>query len=141
MQKVLLRDGELNKRKEHFWVASFDKRNRLLIIELVSLGPRSLNVHPNEVFGYALQKKAAKIVMVRSRPAGKTAKLFPTIGEVRFTDYMSSISDFLRVPIVDHLIINEENYYSFTDTGLFKRIKKVSSYDLSFASKKKKNDP
>jgi hypothetical protein len=44
----------------------------------------------------------------------------------------ASIGDFLNLPIIEHIIINEEIYYSFTNTGLLKHIKDNSTYDLRF---------
>ncbi|GHN02289.1 hypothetical protein WSM22_37780 [Cytophagales bacterium WSM2-2] len=46
---------------------------------------------------------------------------------------MGAIGIFVKLPIIDHLIINEEKFYSFADSGLLKQIMDNSYYDLSFS--------
>ena len=38
MQRILLRENKIDRSKEHFWVVCLSTRNRILLIELVSLG-------------------------------------------------------------------------------------------------------
>jgi hypothetical protein len=37
------------------------------------------------------------------------------------------------MPVLDHLIITEKGYFSFTDTGLLEQIMAESHYDLTFS--------
>lgn len=64
MQQVLLRENKIDRDKEHFWVAGLAINNRLLFIELISLGSQKATiVSPKEVFSVALQKRAATIIL------------------------------------------------------------------------------
>ena len=57
MQRILLRENRIDRNREHLWTISLDTANRLLAIELVSMG--SVNktiVEPMEVFSVPLQK-------------------------------------------------------------------------------------
>ncbi len=46
---------------------------------------------------------------------------------------MISIGAFVNVPVIDHVIITETEYFSFTEDGLFDEIQKKSYYDLTFS--------
>jgi hypothetical protein len=61
MQQILLRENKIDRSKEHFWVACLSNNNRILLIELVSLGTMKASlVDPTEVFSFALQKRAVQ---------------------------------------------------------------------------------
>ena len=38
MQKILLREEKIDQNREHFWVVGLENNNRILFIELISLG-------------------------------------------------------------------------------------------------------
>ena len=130
MQQVLLREKKIDRNKEHFWIIGLATNNQILFIELISLGSvKATIVEPMEVFSFALQKRAVKIVMVHNHPSGT---LNPSKADIEITDKMVAIGKFLRMPIIDHFIISEKMYYSFTASGLLDEIEKNTRYDLSF---------
>lgn len=130
MQQVLLREKKIDRDKEHFWLVCLAQNNSILFIELISLGSVNATVvEPMDVFSFALQKRAVKLIMVHNHPSGE---LQPSASDTGLTDKMLAIGKFLKVPVIEHLIISEEHYYSFTDSGLLKRIEKNTTYDLSF---------
>ena len=130
MQQVLLRENKIDRNKEHFWVVCLASNNQILLIELISLGTVNQTlVEPMEVFSFALQKRAVQIIMVHNHPSGE---LKPTQSDIEVTDKMLAIGKFVNVPVIDHLIITEEKYYSFVDSGLLEKIEKETTYDLSF---------
>ncbi|GAA0894087.1 hypothetical protein GCM10009122_37670 [Fulvivirga kasyanovii] len=130
MQQVLLRENKIDRNKEHFWVVCLASNNQILLIELISLGTVNQTlVEPMEVFSFALQKRAVQIIMVHNHPSGE---LKPTKSDIEVTDKMLAIGKFVNVPVIDHLIITEEKYYSFVDSGMLEKIEKETTYDLSF---------
>ena len=130
MQQVLLREKKIDRNKEHFWIIGLANNNQILFIELISLGSvKATIVEPMEVFSFALQKRAVKIIMVHNHPSGT---LNPSKADIEITDKMVAIGKFLRMPIIDHFIISEKMYYSFTASGLLDEIEKNTRYDLSF---------
>jgi len=130
MQKVLLREKKIDRDKEHFWIICLANNNRILLIELITLGTVNKTlVEPMEVFSFALQKRAVKLIMVHNHPSGE---LKPSNADVELTDKMIAIGKFINVPIIDHLIISEKEYYSFVDSGLLGKIERESQYDLTF---------
>ena len=130
MQRVLLREKKIDRDKEHFWLVCLANNNRILLIELISLGSVNANiVEPMDVFSFALQKRAVKLIMVHNHPSGE---LSPSAADVALTDKMQAIGTFIKVPVIDHLIITEESYYSFANSGLLEKIERNSHFDLSF---------
>jgi DNA repair protein RadC len=76
MQQILLREDKIDQNREHFWVIGLANNNRILFIELVSLGTvnRTL-VEPMEVYSLALQKRAVKIILCHNHPSGILPRL------------------------------------------------------------------
>src|SRR5687767_6252772 len=71
MHEVLLREEDIDRGREHFWIVSLAHDNQILNIELISLGSMNKTiVEPTEVFSFALQKRAAKIILVHNHPSG-----------------------------------------------------------------------
>jgi DNA repair protein RadC len=135
MLQVLTREKKIDRNKEHCWVVCLDTKNKILLIELISFGSvNRLVIEPMDVFSFALQKRAVKIILVHNHPSGE---LESSRKDMDVTDQLQSIGDFIRVPLVDHLIISEESYLSFEEAGLLQKIKRASTYDLTFDKTKK----
>lgn len=131
MQQVLKRENKIDRNKEHLWVVCLANNNRILLVELVSLGTvNSTLAEPMEIFSFALQKQAVKIILVHNHPSGE---LTPSLEDRDITDRMAAIGDFVRTPLIDHIIITETSYYSFADSGLLDKLRRDSSFDLTFA--------
>lgn len=126
MQKVLLREDKIDQNREHFWVIGLENNNRILFIELVSLG--SVNkalVEPMEVFSLALQKRAVKIILCHNHPSGE---LKPSDADKNLTDKLIQVGVIVETKVIDHLIISDKGYLSFTDSGLFDELTKSTKY-------------
>ncbi len=130
MQQILMRENKIGRSKEHFWVVCLSNTNRILLIELATLGTMKKSViDPTEIFSFALQKRAAKVIMVHNHPGGT---LEPSLEDKDITDRMYQAGLFLDLPLIDHLIITEESFFSFVDSGLFKKISMSKKYVLPF---------
>lgn len=72
MQKILLRENKIDRNREHLWTISLDNANKILNIELVSLGTINKTlIEPMEVFSVPLQKRAVKVILVHNHPSGQ----------------------------------------------------------------------
>ncbi len=126
MQRILLRENIIDRNREHLWVIGLENNHRLLFIELVSFG--SVNrtiVEPMEVFSFALQKRAVKIILVHNHPSGE---LTPSAADLDITDHMIQVGLIVNTPVLDHLIITETGYMSFKDTGLIDELSHSEKY-------------
>lgn len=118
MQKILLRENKIDRNREHFWIVGLENNNRILFIELISLGSVNATIaEPMEVFSLALQKRAVKIILVHNHPSGE---LIPSDSDIDTTDRLLQVGKIVNTPVIDHLIISETSFYSFTFTGLLK---------------------
>lgn len=131
MQQVLLREKKIDRNKEHLWIVYLSNNHTILMVELISLGTVNATlVSPMEVFSFALQKQAVKIIMVHNHPSGE---LQPSPEDNKITEEMMAIGKFLKVPLLDHFIISETGFYSYQESGLYDKIERESPIDLTFA--------
>jgi DNA repair protein RadC len=126
MQKILLRENRIDRNREHLWTICLDTADKLLNIELVSMG--SINktiIEPMEVFSVPLQKRAVKLIIVHNHPSGQ---IMPSAADKDVTDRLIQCGLILNVPVADHLIIAEKTYYSFAESGLLAQLELSKKY-------------
>ncbi|MCB0801284.1 MAG: hypothetical protein KDB91_12335, partial [Bacteroidales bacterium] len=58
--------------------------------------------------------KASSMIVVHNHPSGN---LVPSEADNRLTAKLRKGGEFLDLPILDHLIISAEGYYSYADEG------------------------
>lgn len=137
MQQVLLHENKFDQDKEHFWLVCMAQNNRILMIELISLGSvKNTVVEPMDVFSFALQKRAVKLIMIHNHPSGE---LRPSHSDIDITERMHAIGKFIQMPVLDHLIISTKGFYSFKEAGLMEKIETEKRYDLTFSEIDKLN--
>lgn len=135
MQRILMRENKIERNKEHFWIIGLASNNKILYIELISVGTINKTlVEPMEVFSIALQKRTVKIVLVHNHPSGSIS---PSDADKDITDHLLQVGSFLNIPVVEHLIISLKTYYSFSDTGLLYQLSKSEKYVLPYKLKEK----
>ncbi|MFT7898817.1 JAB domain-containing protein [Tenacibaculum ascidiaceicola] len=126
MQKILLRESKIDQNREHFWVIGLENNNRILFIELISLGTINATlVEPMEVFSLALQKRAVKIMLCHNHPSGE---LTPSDNDKNLTDRLIQVGIIVNTHVIDHLIISDKSYLSFANTGLLQELAKSTKY-------------
>lgn len=126
MQKILLRADRIDQNREHFWIVGLAQNNRILFIELIGLGSVNATIaEPMDVFSFALQKRAVKVVLVHNHPSGD---LKPSEADKDTTDNLIQAGRIVRTEVYDHLIITERSYYSFNDSGLMDTLRKSTKY-------------
>jgi DNA repair protein RadC len=137
MQQILLRENKVGRNREHFWVVCLSGIYRIMLIELLGLGTESTCVlDPTEVFSFALQKQAKKIIMVHNHPLDRM--LVPSPEDLDVTDRMYQVGKFLKVPLLDHLVINEKKFFSFEDAGTLEKLSKSKKYVLKYQQEAEK---
>lgn len=128
MQKILLRENKIRRNQEHFWIVGLDNRNKVLFIELISLGAvNRVTVNPPEVFRMAIYKLAVKVVLVHNHPSGD---MLPSQPDLDLTNRMLKAGEIIKIDVIDHLIINENTFISFDQQGLIKQLKSNDSYRI-----------
>jgi DNA repair protein RadC len=120
MQKILLRENKLDREKEHFWLVGLNNANKILFIELVSIGgAKSTVVEPMNVFRMSILKGAIKVILVHNHPSGE---LTPSNCDMDLTDRLIQAGKIIDIMVIDHLVITEKTYMSFGNTGRMKEL-------------------
>jgi len=67
------------------------------------------------VFQVALKANATSIMMAHNHPSGN---LSPSAADRKITRQLKEAGTILEIPLIDHIILTEESYFSFADEGL-----------------------
>lgn len=133
MQQILLRESHLRRVQEHFWVIGLNNANKILFIELISLGASNrLDADPPDVYRMAIYKLAHRVILVHNHPSGR---LEPSDADHNFTDRMLKAGRFLRIEVIDHLIISETGFYSMAQAGIMDELNHSGAWELIDRSK------
>lgn len=102
-----------NKKQEYFYCIYLNNKNQLLERRLLFMGTinRSI-VHPREVFKYAYLSSASSIICIHNHPSGDVN---PSSEDIKFTKSLVDIGKIQGIPLLDHIIVGENSYYSFSD--------------------------
>jgi len=99
------------KKQEHFYCLYLDTKKKLIASKLLFIGTINKSiVHPREVFKEAYLLSASAIVCIHNHPSGI---VYPSLKDIEFTQDLIKIGNIQGIPILDHLIVSEHNYYSF----------------------------
>ncbi len=102
---------------EEFWVLYLNRANVVIGKENVSKGGVSGTiVDPKVIFKAAVQFPASAIILAHNHPSGQ---LKPSQADHQITKKLKEAGKALDIPVLDHLIIGDGNYYSFADEGVF----------------------
>lgn len=100
---------------EQFKVLLLNQTNRVLgIYEVSSGGIAGVVVDVRLLFSAALKAAASGIIIAHNHPSGKTA---PSEADRYMTRKIHQAGKLLDIPLLDHLIVTPETYYSFADEG------------------------
>ena len=66
--------------------------------------------HTREVFKEAYLLSATSIVCLHNHPSNDTT---PSREDILFTERLMRTGEIQGIPVVDHIIVGENNYYSF----------------------------
>jgi DNA repair protein RadC len=101
---------------EEFYAILLNRANRVLGWTKISSGGISGTVaDPKVIFQSALKANASSIIIAHNHPSGN---LQPSESDTRLTKKIKQAGGFLDLPLLDHLILTSENYFSFADEGL-----------------------
>lgn len=105
-----------NCQQEHLMVFYLNNRHELIKKKLLFLGSLTESVaHPREIYSLAVKSHAAKIILGHNHPSGN---LLPSKSDRQFTERMVACGELLGIPLLDHLIVSSEGYYSFREHKL-----------------------
>ena len=101
---------------EEFMILCLNRANRVLGWAKVSQGGLSGTVaDPKVIFQVALKSNACSLILAHNHPSGN---LTPSEADIHLTRKLKDAGVLLDLPVLDHLIVSSEGFYSFADEGL-----------------------
>jgi DNA repair protein RadC len=72
-------------------------------------------VDPKQLFKSVLSENGVQIILAHNHPSGN---LNPSSSDISLTKKLKEAGKLLDIPVLDHLIITNEGFFSFADEGL-----------------------
>ncbi|MBL7110415.1 MAG: JAB domain-containing protein [Bacteroidales bacterium] len=111
--RLLWQDG--TDHVESFGVLLLNRANKCLGFKWVSKGGTSGTVvDPKIVFQTALLAHASGIILCHNHPSGNT---IPSDADTKITRKIKDCGLLLDVAVLDHIIVGDDRFYSFSDEG------------------------
>ena len=105
----------INKFQEEFIVIFLDTKKNLITYETLFMGTVNQSVvHPREIFKRAYLNSASSIICLHNHPTGE---VIPSQSDILLTKNIKEIGSILLIPLLDHMIIGNNSYYSFLEEG------------------------
>lgn len=100
---------------EEFYALFLNNNNIVLRSDLLSTGGMtSTLVDSRLLFHKAIENRACSIILAHNHPSGV---LKPSEADEKLTERLVGASKMLGIPILDHIIVTDNGYYSFADEG------------------------
>lgn len=103
----------LNSQQEKVLAIYLDTKKRLISYKFIFIGTidRSI-IHPRKIFNEALKVHASSLILMHNHPSND---LNPSKEDIAITNQIKECGDIIGIPLLDHLITNGKEYYSFYD--------------------------
>ena len=119
-----LRDAK----KEKFKVLFLDAKNQILEEKTVFEGTvDSSAVYPREIIKEALWHAASSMIFVHNHPSGDPT---PSESDKEITTELVFAANVVQVKVLDHLIIGNNRYFSFADSGLLAECERAFQFKI-----------
>lgn len=104
----------IDEKQENFYAVYLDTKSKLISYKLLFKGTvNSSCVHPREVFKYAFLESAYSIIVMHNHPSGDST---PSKEDIKLTGILFEVGKITAIPVVDHIIFGNNNYYSFYES-------------------------
>ncbi|MDX9883613.1 MAG: DNA repair protein RadC [Prolixibacteraceae bacterium] len=101
---------------EEFWVLFLNRSNRVIDKQMISQGGLAGTViDVRIILKAAIEKLASAIILCHNHPSGN---LQASDADRSITKKIREAGQWMDIPVLDHVIIGNEKYFSFADEGL-----------------------
>ena len=101
---------------EQFYILMINRANKVLGYTLIATGGVSATVvDPKIIFQDALKANASQIICAHNHPSGE---LKPSKEDDEITKQLKAAGETLGIKLLDHIIFNQKEYYSFLEKGI-----------------------
>jgi DNA repair protein RadC len=106
--------GELE--HEEFWTLLLDNSHKVLEKHQISKGGiTATHVDARVIFKKAIEAGAVAVIIAHNHPSGT---LNPSTADKQITTKIMQAGETLDIKVLDHIIITQQDYYSFADNGI-----------------------
>ncbi|CAH0183462.1 DNA repair protein RadC [Chryseobacterium sp. WG14] len=113
---LLLKNQLSDLRTEEFWAIFLNNSNKVLHISQMTQGGISQSIVDVRIlFKKALDHFSTGIIIAHNHPSGS---LKPSREDMNITQKIKEAGKTLSIQLLDHVIITQDSYFSFSDTGL-----------------------
>ena len=100
-----------DKKQELFYVIYLDNQKKFIDKKLLFMGTVNFSlVHPREIFKEAYLLSASYFICIHNHPSGNAS---PSKNDIDITKKLKQIGEIHLIPLLDHIVIGKDNYYSF----------------------------
>lgn len=101
---------------EEFWCIFLNRANKIIAKEKLSQGGLSGTVTDVRlIMKRALEVLASGIIVCHNHPSGN---MEPSESDTKITRKIKEAGAIMDIQLLDHIIVNGKDYYSFADSGL-----------------------
>jgi DNA repair protein RadC len=113
---VIFKNQLSDLRTEEFWALFLNQSNKVVHISQLTQGGISQSIVDVRIlFKTALDNFSTGIIIAHNHPSGS---LKPSREDLNITQKVKEAGKFLNIQLLDHLIITQNAYFSFSDEGL-----------------------
>ncbi len=103
-------------RTEEFWAIFLNNSNKVIHISRLTQGGISQSIVDVRIlFKTALEHFSTGVIIAHNHPSGS---LKPSKEDINITQKIKEAGKILNIQLLDHIIITQNSYFSFSDAGL-----------------------
>lgn len=101
------------KTQECVFAVYLDQKCMLLKKQMITMGTVNASlISPREIFLEAFKCCAVNLILIHNHPSGNAE---PSFEDRKVTRQLCEAGDLLQIPLLDHIIIGNQAYYSFAE--------------------------
>lgn len=117
-----LHDLYIGHNKEAFYLLCLDAKCRLIQAVQINTGEvGGINIHPKNIVESAIRYNSSQVIFSHNHPYGQVE---PSQEDTLFTRRLAVVMHTIDIPVIDHMIVNELESYSFARDGKMEQINK-----------------
>ena len=98
-------------KQEKLLAVYLDNKKRLINYKIITIGTKDETMfHPRDILYNAIKCNASAIIIMHNHPSND---ITPSNADIELTNILINSCNIVGIPLLDHLITNSKNFYSF----------------------------